>query len=69
MFQVWLNLPPEGKKAEPHFQMFWAEDTPHVTGTDDNVHGYDVKGIAGAFGDTQPLAPPQSPGPPTRIPM
>ncbi|PKZ22814.1 pirin family protein [Corynebacterium amycolatum] len=58
MFQIWLNLPPEGKRAKPHFQMFWAEDTPHVTGTDDNGHGYDIKVIAGAFGDTQPLAPP-----------
>lgn len=28
MFQIWLNLPPEGKGAKPHFQMFWAEDTP-----------------------------------------
>lgn len=58
MFQIWLNLPPEGKRAKPHFQMFWAEDTPHVTGTDNNGNGYDVKVIAGAFGDTQPLAPP-----------
>lgn len=58
MFQIWLNLPPESKRATPHFQMFWAEETPHVTGKDDDGREYDVKVVAGAFGDTEPLSPP-----------
>ena len=29
-FQIWLNLAPEDKLAEAHFDMFWGEDTPQV---------------------------------------
>ncbi len=29
-FQIWLNLAPEDKFADPRFDMFWAEDTPVV---------------------------------------
>ena len=30
LFQIWLNLAPEDKSAEPYFDMFWSEDTPVV---------------------------------------
>lgn len=54
MFQIWLNLPPEGKSAEPAFEMFWAEDIPVV-----QKDGASISVIAGAFGDVRPLAPPK----------
>ena len=54
MFQIWLNLPPEGKSAEPAFGMFWAEDIPVV-----EKDGAKVSVIAGPFGDVRPLSPPK----------
>lgn len=54
MFQIWLNLPPEGKSAEPAFGMFWAEDIPLV-----EKDGAKVTVIAGPFGDVRPLSPPK----------
>lgn len=53
LFQIWLNLPPEGKSAQPAFDMFWAEDLPAV-----EQDGARVSVIAGPFGAVQPLAPP-----------
>lgn len=32
LFQIWLNLPPEGKKAPPEFRMFWADTIPVYRG-------------------------------------
>lgn len=55
MFQIWLNLPPEGKSAKPDFSMFWAEDIPVI-----EKDGAKVTVIAGAFGDVKPLAPPSA---------
>lgn len=55
MFQIWLNLPPEGKSAKPDFDMFWAEDIPLIE-TDTTK----VTVIAGPFGNVAPLSPPSA---------
>ncbi len=31
LFQIWVNLPRASKMAEPHFSMFWGENTPKIT--------------------------------------
>ena len=28
LFQIWMNLPREGKLVEPHFWIFWRDDIP-----------------------------------------
>jgi redox-sensitive bicupin YhaK (pirin superfamily) len=53
LFQIWLNLPRAGKRAAPHFAMFWDEKIPRV-----ELPGALVTVIAGAFQQAQPLAPP-----------
>lgn len=65
LFQIWLNLPPRSKMAEPHFTMFWAEDIPRFTATDPDGRTTQVASIAGriapadgAPGASGPLAPP-----------
>lgn len=58
LFQIWINLAPEDKQADPHFSMFWAEDTPVVEETDDQGRTSRVKLVAGAYRDIQPLTPP-----------
>lgn len=55
LFQIWLNLPPEGKSAKPEFGMFWAEQIPTI-----EKDGSKVSVIAGAFNDTRPMAPPSA---------
>ena len=55
LFQIWLNLPPEGKSAKPEFGMFWAEQIPAI-----EKAGVKVSVIAGAFEDTRPLSPPSA---------
>lgn len=58
MFQIWLNLPADGKLVDPHFTMLWAEDIPRVTLGDG---AGTVTVIAGeGFGVTPPSAPPAS---------
>lgn len=59
LFQIWLNLPPEDKLAEPHFSMLWDGDIPRVRLGDGS--GAEVTVIAGAFdGAEPPAAPPCS---------
>jgi redox-sensitive bicupin YhaK (pirin superfamily) len=58
LFQIWINLAPEDKQADPHFSMFWAEDTPVVRERDEAGRTSRVKVIAGAYGQTLPLTPP-----------
>lgn len=61
LFQIWLNLPPEDKGAEPHFTILWAEDTPVVETTDAAGRVARVKVVAGSFeGRTPPPPPPAS---------
>jgi len=57
LFQIWLNLPAEGKKARPYYNMFWAEDIPETELTDANNHHTRVKMIAGTFNGVKSLDP------------
>ncbi|MFD1813381.1 pirin family protein [Rhodococcus gannanensis] len=58
LFQIWVNLPAASKTADPHFSMFWSEKTPRVVHTDSGGRSTEVTVVAGAFGDTDALAPP-----------
>ena len=58
LFQIWLNLPAEDKRVEPHFAMLWTEDIPRVV-----THGTDgaaatVTVIAGRYREAVPPPPP-----------
>ena len=56
LFQIWMNLPPEDKLAEPYFSMLWDGDIPRIDGD-----GAQVTVIAGAIDDARPpSAPPSS---------
>lgn len=58
LFQIWLNLAPEGKRTPAAFQMFWADETPIVERRDDAGRLARVKVVAGEFDGVAPLAPP-----------
>lgn len=49
IFQIWLNLPSNKKKVEPHFAMLWSEDIPIVTKEDENGLETQIKLNAGAY--------------------
>ena len=53
LFQIWLNLPKAEKMVAPYFSMLWSEQVPRLEDA-----GAKVTIIAGALGDTKPLAPP-----------
>jgi redox-sensitive bicupin YhaK (pirin superfamily) len=58
LFQIWLNLPASDKLVEPYFTMFWADDIPTLTFTDDGGRSTTVTVIAGRLGDVAALPPP-----------
>lgn len=58
LFQIWLNLPARKKMVEPHFSMFWADQIPKKTFTDNSGGLVSVDVIAGQLEDVQPLSPP-----------
>jgi redox-sensitive bicupin YhaK (pirin superfamily) len=58
LFQIWLNLPASDKLVDPYFTMFWGEDIPTITATDDAGRTTTVTVIAGRFGDVEPHSPP-----------
>lgn len=58
LFQIWLNLPPADKLADPHFTMLWDEDIPRLTDTDANGNRSVVTVVAGRIGDAVPPDPP-----------
>lgn len=61
LFQVWLNLPAEDKHAPPHFQMFWSQDVPRLTFTDEAGRRTEVTVAAGELeGRRAPPPPPRS---------
>ncbi len=59
LFQIWLNLPANGKMVDPHFTMLWSEDIPHVRTRDDEGRESVVACIAGRIApDVATLSPP-----------
>lgn len=58
LFQIWLNLPPEDKLADPYFSMLWDHDIPRVTHTDADGHRSEITVIAGALAGAAPVSPP-----------
>src|SRR5512147_3141678 len=60
LFQIWLNLPAADKLAEPHFTMLWDKNILRHVHRDAQGKETEITVIAGALGDTRPLAPPPS---------
>lgn len=59
LFQIWLNLPADGKMVDPNFTMFWSQDIPRHSFVDDAGRATEVVVIAGELGSAaRPLAPP-----------
>lgn len=58
LFQIWLNLPPEDKFAEPHFSMLWSEDIPAVEHVDEDGNVARITVIAGSLDSAEPPSPP-----------
>ncbi len=59
LFQIWLNLPARSKMSDPHFTMFWSQDIPRLTATDEAGRNTEVAVIAGRLQDAgAPLPPP-----------
>src|SRR5262245_32020469 len=55
-FQIWLNLPRDGKMVEPHFAMLWNDQIPRRV-----ADGTEVTVVAGRIDGFQaPPAPPKS---------
>lgn len=57
LFQIWLNLAPEDKGADPHFAMFWGEETPVVVRGEEGARAR-FRVIAGEVDGVRALAPP-----------
>jgi len=53
LFQIWLNLPAASKMVAPHFTMFWSENMPRLTATDEAGRATEMVCIAGRLA-TQP---------------
>lgn len=58
LFQIWLNLPPATKMADPHFTMIWDENTPRIHHVDDDGRATTITVVAGALEAAEPPAPP-----------
>ncbi|HET6437399.1 MAG TPA: pirin family protein [Anaeromyxobacter sp.] len=58
LFQIWLDLPPAGRTARPHFAMFWRERVPRVQVRDDAGRSAEVLVVAGGTKTVRPLPPP-----------
>ncbi len=58
LFQIWLNLPSDGKFVDPYFQMSWNENIPLVQEKDENGKGITIKIVAGNYNGSSAIAPP-----------
>jgi redox-sensitive bicupin YhaK (pirin superfamily) len=64
LFQIWLNLPAASKMVAPHFTMFWSENMPRLSATDEAGRATEMVCIAGrlatgpATASLIPLSPP-----------
>ncbi len=58
LFQIWLDLPRAGRRAAPHFAMFWADRIPRHVAVDQAGRRTEVLVVAGALAEARPLPPP-----------
>lgn len=58
LFQIWLNLPAEDKRVEPHFAMLWDDDIPRLRHVDPATGTVEITVIAGELDGRTPAAPP-----------
>ena len=52
LFQIWLNLPRQGKFVDPHYKMLWRESIPRV-----DHEGVSIRVIAGEYQGQKPPDP------------
>lgn len=57
LFQIWLNLPAQGKSAPPEYKMLWAEEIPEIKHVSSNGKTATVRLIAGNVNGTAGLEP------------
>lgn len=57
LFQIWLNLPPAKKFANPFYKMLWAEEIPVITEKDKNGRQTTIRLIAGSLPSTEAPSP------------
>jgi redox-sensitive bicupin YhaK (pirin superfamily) len=61
LFQIWLNLPRDGKLVEPHFAMLWSDAIPKHTVRDAQGRSTEVTIVAGELDERRaPPPPPKS---------
>ncbi len=61
LFQIWLNLAPEDKMAEPHFSMLWNQTIVKTRFVDEAQRATEINAFAGSFnGEAPPSPPPRS---------
>jgi len=49
LFQIWINLPSKHKMCNPHFKMFWNENSVVVHEKDDNQNDVTIKVVNGKY--------------------
>jgi len=60
-FQIWINLPAAHKRVDPHFAMFWDNQIPKYTHSDEAGKKTEVTVVAGTYqGNSAPKPPPNS---------
>lgn len=57
LFQIWLNLPPEKKMAEPTYKMLWSESIPNLKIKNKNNKNIEIDIVAGNIEDAKAPAP------------
>lgn len=57
IFQIWLNLPKESKKVDPHYKMLWKEDIPKIKIQDKHGKATYLNLIAGKYNNQLALSP------------
>jgi redox-sensitive bicupin YhaK (pirin superfamily) len=61
LFQIWLNLPRLGKRADPYFAIFWNEKLARHVARDPGGRATEIVMVAGGIGETRaPMPPPDS---------
>lgn len=57
LFQIWLNLPAQNKRVEPHFKMLWADMIPVYEAGDEAGRKVIIDIVAGALDGRRAPAP------------